>query len=225
MTTTVSQNVKSVGELVRRNPKGSLRKLAKPTEISKSSMSRTVSEKLGLKPYRCQKTNILLPHRMENHLIKCQILIQRFNLARYRDVIFSNEKFFCYRSSAEPPKLLCACQISFRSQQTGKDPLTLWTSGIGHDLTSFAHAGKSPLFFFFEKGVKMDSKIYLEGVLGKILILWSKLILDSKQLVFQQDSAPALNSRIVLEWCRDKLPDFMCAEEWPPYSPDLNPMD
>ena len=82
----------------------------------------------------------------------------------------------------------------------------------------------SPLFFV-EKGMKMDSKIYLEGVLGKILILWSKLILDSKPLVFQQDSAPALNSRIVLEWCCDKLTDFIHAEEWPPYSPDLNPMD
>ena len=57
-------------------------------------MSRIVNEELGLKPYRCQKTNILLPHMMENHLIKCQTLIQRFNSARYRDVISSNEKIF-----------------------------------------------------------------------------------------------------------------------------------
>ena len=29
----------------------------------------------------------------------------------------------------------------------------------------------------------------------------------------------------MLEWCRDKLSDFIRAEEWPPYSSDLNPMD
>ena len=62
-------------------------------------MSRTVIEELGLKPYRCQKMNILLPHVMENHVIKCQSLIQRFNSARYRDVIFSNEKFFAIEAA------------------------------------------------------------------------------------------------------------------------------
>ena len=71
----------------------------------------------------------------------------------------------------------------------------------------------------------MDSKIYFKDILEKNLILRSTLIFDSKPFVFQQDSAPALKSGIVLEWCRDKLPDFIRAEEWPPYSPDLNPMD
>ncbi|WKY15959.1 hypothetical protein Q1695_000993 [Nippostrongylus brasiliensis] len=27
------------------------------------------------------------------------------------------------------------------------------------------------------------------------------------------------------KWCKDNLHDFVSAEEWPPYSPDLNPMD
>ena len=58
---TVIQNVKFVREVVRKNPKRSLRKLAIALEISKSSMSRVVNEELGLKPYRCQKAHIL-PH-------------------------------------------------------------------------------------------------------------------------------------------------------------------
>ena len=57
------------------------------------------------------------------------------------------------------------------------------------------------------------------------MILWSNLIFDSKPFVFQQDSAPALKSTIVLEWCRDRLPDFIRAKEWSQYSPDLSPMD
>ena len=26
-------------------------------------------------------------------------------------------------------------------------------------------------------------------------------------------------------WCAENLPTFISAQEWPPYSPDLNPMD
>ena len=91
---TVSQNVKHVRELVRRNPKRSLRKLTKPSEVSKSSRSCIVNEELGLKSYRWHKAHILVSHMMNNSLIKGQTLIQRFNSARYRDVIFSNEKSF-----------------------------------------------------------------------------------------------------------------------------------
>lgn len=46
----------------------------------------------------------------------------------------------------------------------------------------------------------MDFKIHLENVLE-----------DFDQLKFnpfQQDSATAYKSKIVQEWCRDKLPDF-----------------
>ncbi|VDL81638.1 unnamed protein product [Nippostrongylus brasiliensis] len=43
--------------------------------------------------------------------------------------------------------------------------------------------------------------------------------------VFQQDSAPAHKAKSVQKWCKDNLHDFVSAEEWPPYSPDLNPMD
>ena len=94
MTVTISQNVKCVREVVRRNPNRSLRKLAIALEISKSSVTRVVNEELGQKPYRCQKAYILPPRIMSNHLIKCKALIQSFNSARYRDVIFSNEKIF-----------------------------------------------------------------------------------------------------------------------------------
>src|SRR5262249_35098203 len=42
---------------------------------------------------------------------------------------------------------------------------------------------------------------------------------------FQQDSAPAHKAKMTQEWCKTNFPDFITSEEWPPYSPDLNPMD
>uniref|UniRef100_A0A183CKH9 DDE_3 domain-containing protein n=1 Tax=Globodera pallida TaxID=36090 RepID=A0A183CKH9_GLOPA len=46
-----------------------------------------------------------------------------------------------------------------------------------------------------------------------------------REWIFQQDSAPVHRARVVQAWCRDHFPGFIPAEEWPPYSPDLNPMD
>src|SRR5687767_6564444 len=43
--------------------------------------------------------------------------------------------------------------------------------------------------------------------------------------IFQQDSAPAHSARKTQTWMRDNLPDFLSPSDWPPSSPDLNPLD
>lgn len=40
-----------------------------------------------------------------------------------------------------------------------------------------------------------------------------------------QDGAPPHRSRYTLAYLRNHCPDFIPPEEWPPNSPDLNPMD
>uniref|UniRef100_A0A915EID7 Tc1-like transposase DDE domain-containing protein n=1 Tax=Ditylenchus dipsaci TaxID=166011 RepID=A0A915EID7_9BILA len=39
------------------------------------------------------------------------------------------------------------------------------------------------------------------------------------------DSAPAHKARETQAWCRNNLPEFIDVKQWPPYSPDLNPLD
>ena len=48
---------------------------------------------------------------------------------------------------------------------------------------------------------------------------------EANHWIFQQDSAPAHAARITQEWLRNNVPEFISSTEWPPYSPDLNPMD
>ena len=40
-----------------------------------------------------------------------------------------------------------------------------------------------------------------------------------------KDSAPAHKAKITQAWCRSNLSNFISTSEWPPCSPDLNPMD
>ncbi|VDL83269.1 unnamed protein product [Nippostrongylus brasiliensis] len=93
-TATSGQKVKCVCEMVRRNPKRSLRKIAKVIGNSRSSITRIVKRKKGLKFLRCQKGHILLLHMMENRQVKYTAIIQRLGEARYRDITFSDEKIF-----------------------------------------------------------------------------------------------------------------------------------
>ena len=48
---------------------------------------------------------------------------------------------------------------------------------------------------------------------------------SGESFLFQQDGAPAHTSKLTQAWLNENIPDFITKEEWPPYSPDLNPMD
>jgi hypothetical protein len=43
--------------------------------------------------------------------------------------------------------------------------------------------------------------------------------------IFQQDGAPAHTARQTQEWLALKCPEMINKDEWPPNSPDLNPLD
>jgi hypothetical protein len=83
---------------------------------------------------------------------------------------------------------------------------------------------KTPLVFI-EEGVKVDQKIYCQKILGQSLLPWAKTHFRNRPWIFLQDSAPAHGAKMTQQRCRLNLPDFFGKEEWPPYSPDLNPLD
>jgi len=43
--------------------------------------------------------------------------------------------------------------------------------------------------------------------------------------VFVQDSAPSHRAKVTQQFLRQNTPDFIAADEWVSYSPDLNPLD
>uniref|UniRef100_A0A1I7RIM5 DDE_3 domain-containing protein n=1 Tax=Bursaphelenchus xylophilus TaxID=6326 RepID=A0A1I7RIM5_BURXY len=59
----------------------------------------------------------------------------------------------------------------------------------------------------------------------KVVLPWSAEHFGQRRWTFQQDSAPAHSSKSTQDWIRAHFPDFIPSKEWPPYSPDLNPLD
>ena len=71
----------------------------------------------------------------------------------------------------------------------------------------------------FEVGLKVNTKVYLD-VLKSVVIPWCNQEAGDRPWVWQQDSAPAHKSKETQE-CYDFVP----FSHWPPFFPDLNPLD
>jgi hypothetical protein len=80
--------------------------------------------------------------------------------------------------------------------------------------------------------VKVKSRYYREQILDRVLLPWARRHFGRRHWCFQQDGAPSHKAEEVQNWIRDNFPDFISVNiskkrpgQWPPNSPDLNPLD
>ena len=71
---------------------------------------------------------------------------------------------------------------------------------------------------------KVNSECYIKLLDGNLLPDCCTLYPDN-DFIFQQDEAPSHTSRITQEHLDANTPKFNGKDDWPPQSPDLNPMD
>uniref|UniRef100_A0A914EMC8 Transposase n=1 Tax=Acrobeloides nanus TaxID=290746 RepID=A0A914EMC8_9BILA len=91
--------------------------------------------------------------------------------------------------------------------------------------------GKTPLMFVDQK-TKTDRHVYME-MLRAHLIPWANNAFSDDEWTFQQDGAPRYKAIETQNFIRANCPDFISVDthwrnndgEWPPNSPDLNPLD
>ena len=76
----------------------------------------------------------------------------------------------------------------------------------------------------FEVSLKVNTKVYLD-VLKSVMISWCTPVVGGRHWVWQQDSAPAHNSKVTQAWLQKECYDFVSFSCWAPSSPDLNPLD
>ena len=99
-----------------------------------------------------------------------------------------------------------------------KFPVTVKVFGVvsseGHIMTPH----------IFEVGLKVNTKVYLD-VLKSVVIPWCIQVAGSRPRVWQQDSGPVHKSKETKAWLQKECYDFVPFSDWPPSSPDLNPLD
>lgn len=204
-----------------RNPRTKVRKMARELGVSRSTVQRIVANDLKLKAYKLRKAQLLEDKDKKVRLQRCRLITRRAATEKWKNILFTDEKLLCIEqahnhqndriySSSRPG------EVAVIPHRQKPDSVMVW-GGI-------CSTGKTPLIFI-EKGVKINQEIYRRDILDAVVLPWSQQHFGNQPWIFQQDSAPSHRARSVQQWCKDNFPGFISSKEWPPYSPDLNPMD
>ena len=221
---TTTQKRKVIRSRIQRNPQRSMRKMAVELNISRESVRTIVKRDLGLFPYKKRKVHFISAKIKEKRLARSKALLSRFASFGLDEILFSDEKIFTVEQAynRQNDRILSSSASSipqeYRCVQRVQHPqsVMVW-AGV-------SAKGRTPLVFI-PPGVKVNAVKYQELVLNPIVKGLGKTMFNDRPFLFQQDGAPAHTAKVNQEWLNENIPDFISKEEWPPSSPDLNPMD
>jgi hypothetical protein len=201
----------------------STREIANDVQISAASVRRIAKADLNLSAFKRIPVQVVNAATKTKRLMRGKALLRRLTLQKLRKVFFTDEKVFYL----DPP---VNCQND-----------RLWATGRKRDVIPerlLAQRAKFSACVMVSAGVSFGSKGQLHFVAEKAKInaeyyvreLLPKLIEDCQTtlpngFIFQQDGAPAHSSKLAQEWLKQNSPDFIAKDDWPPNSPDLNPLD
>ncbi|KAI6648777.1 MhmaT1 transposase [Oopsacas minuta] len=215
---------KVVRQRIRRNPRRSMSKMAKELRVSRRSIGRVVKNDLHMRSFKRKRVHHITTLVKAKRASRSKGLLKRHAIHGLNSFLFSDEKLFTIEEATNPQNdRIISSSISsipeeLRYVSRIQKPLSVMVwAGI-------SSIGRTPLIFV-PAGVKIDTRTYRELILEPVIQDLSKTMFSGKPFVFQQDGAPAHTSNATQAWLRSNNPDFIQKEEWPPYSPDLNPMD
>ena len=85
--------------------------------------------------------------------------------------------------------------------------------------------GVTKPFFVNSNGIKVNKENYCRHLKKELFPAIEKLV-KRNDWIFAQDGAPSHGAYLVQDFIKSKLKRrFIRAEEWPPSSPDVNPLD
>ena len=85
--------------------------------------------------------------------------------------------------------------------------------------------GATEAFFVAEEGIKINKFVYHKHLKEELLPAIKRRF-NRDNWIFIQDGAPSHRSKLVQEYLDEELPRrFVRENEWPPSSPDSNPLD
>ena len=201
----------------------STRQIAGEMGISATSVRRIAKVNLGLSSFKRMPVQVINDTTKLKRLTRSKMLLRCLNLQKIKRVFFTDEKIFYLN----PPVNSQNNRVwsAGRKRNIIPDRLLVQRAKFSaHVMVSagICFSGKGRLHFVAEKA-KVNADYYVNNLLPKLIKDCNNL--SPNTFIFQQDGAPAHTSRLAQEWIEENSPDFINKDEWPPNSPDLNPLD
>jgi DDE superfamily endonuclease/Transposase len=218
--------IAAVSAAIAENPRINMRQLARDHQMPWTTMYRLVHEDLALHSRVVQQRPLLTDGVKERRLERAAMLLNRLKHEDKGKVrIFSDEKIFTAdaavnrRNSRYLTGLpVAAVDPNIRITPYAKAPLKQMVLGV------MASDGQKCPPVFVAAGERINAVIY-QDLLRQHVVPWLKTTYPEGNYVFQQDSAPAHAARSTQEFLRENMASHWSPELWPPFSPDLNPLD
>lgn len=224
-------NIELVEELIcsqNSNPgtSKSPREIERATGISRSTVRRIAKNDLNLKVYRRRVVQKLSDADSAKRLAACKRLKKRMTDEKIDRTWFTDEKIFTVQTPTNTQNDRVYANVRFKRDVT---PARLLKGRKHFSLSvmvslAVSKLGKTAPFFVTPKA-KVNSVYYCDEVLAQGLLPDIRQLSGVDGYVFQQDGAPAHRSRHTVAYLKANVPEFIEPENWPPNSPDLNPVD
>lgn len=220
------RKINAVAASIQADPKQSIRGLARRHKMSEPTMRRLVKEDLGLQSRAVQLRPLLTPATMEKRAERAHNILARI---RHQDAgkirIFSDEKIFTADAAVNRrnSRYLSGLPVGdvdpkIRITPFHKAPAKVMVLGVvGSD-------GQKCPIIFVDAGEKVNADVYCR-LLAKHVVPWLQKTYPNGNYVFQQDGAPAHTARSTQRFLEENMASYWPPTVWPPYSPDLNPLD
>jgi hypothetical protein len=195
-------------------------KIAKQMNVDRCTIRRILKEDLNVHPFKKTKRQFLTEATKKSRKERCQQLISRLATRNLENWMFVDEKLFTIEESHNPQNVRVYSQSK---SNLSIAQLTVEKSHTPKGVMVFAGVSKKgkPK----ERGVRLTGERYLNEVLIPMLLPDCLRIFGDEEWCLIQDSAPCHRANIVQCWIEAEIPHFIRHNEWPPNSPDLNPMD
>jgi hypothetical protein len=205
-----------------------------PTEISlelgipRSSVYRIIDEELALRPLKKQKVQRLSDVDMEKRLVRSQRLLRIFTMKALDNAFFSDEKIFKLNQLYNRKNDVVYAPKRVKKSEVSEERILREHAGFPEKVmvsVGISKAGKTSVLFV-DEGCTVNADYYCNNLLRRMIPEMNKLVKGKNKYLFMQDGARAHTARISLEMLRDeKQLQLLEPTNWPPNSPDINPVD